>query len=440
MQIYPWKIWLWPCASFEYASSGFNKELKSGELLWDQLNRQKTYPTLVQRNWVLWQCAFLWTCLAFFDSEKDELVGQIEIEDKRSKQAISFSRKETRFEQCEDASIDSCFFTYLRNFGCVEAWLFWHGCGWRSLHDLLAFFSWISWLHDPIALHVVVLLDSVPFCSCPTCLCMCIPSTYYAGWYAGSPILLHWTFLQISVWWPKLWQLDWPAIRSQWWCGILDFLTVALQVDQGEDEWLQCEHRRLAKLKNRHGILDIQNHMIALQESKRSLNGIVHGFWDDDSSHGSVSEEFGALESADSVDSASDTSLTRHHLWKSCILPWKATRWLVNLHWNKHGEVFTKQKHNLNGKPLSISTTPSTCSLLFDGLQFAAMFLGLCGLCVWACSGMAKPGCVFFWALSDSNCFAWVTFAFDGSYMWIWDVEVRMNLNWVYWHLPLWSL
>ena len=64
---------------------------------------------------------------------------------------------------------------------------------------------------------------------------------------------------------------------------------------QGEDAWLQCEHRRLVKFNNRHGILDIQNRMIALQESKRSLDGIVNGFWDDDSSHGSVSEEFGAL-------------------------------------------------------------------------------------------------------------------------------------------------
>ncbi len=51
--------------------------------------------------------------------------------------------------------------------------------------------------------------------------------------------------------------------------------------------------------------------MIALQESKRSLDGTVNGSWDEDSSLGSVKEdgeECGALESADSVDSTSDAS------------------------------------------------------------------------------------------------------------------------------------
>lgn len=47
--------------------------------------------------------------------------------------------------------------------------------------------------------------------------------------------------------------------------------------------WLQGEHRRLIKLKNKYAILDVQNRMIALRESKRVLDGIVYGFYDAES-------------------------------------------------------------------------------------------------------------------------------------------------------------
>lgn len=48
-------------------------------------------------------------------------------------------------------------------------------------------------------------------------------------------------------------------------------------------KWLQNEHQRLVKLRDknsRRAIRDIQGRLIELYESKRVLNGIVHGFYD----------------------------------------------------------------------------------------------------------------------------------------------------------------
>ena len=47
--------------------------------------------------------------------------------------------------------------------------------------------------------------------------------------------------------------------------------------------WLRGEHRRLIKLKQKYAILEIQNRMISLQESKRTLDGIVYNFYDSES-------------------------------------------------------------------------------------------------------------------------------------------------------------
>ena len=47
--------------------------------------------------------------------------------------------------------------------------------------------------------------------------------------------------------------------------------------------WLRGEHRRLIKLKLKYAILEIQNRMISLQESKRTLDGIVYNFYDSES-------------------------------------------------------------------------------------------------------------------------------------------------------------
>ena len=43
--------------------------------------------------------------------------------------------------------------------------------------------------------------------------------------------------------------------------------------------WLHGQHRRLLKLKDKPAIRDVQNRMIALYESKRELDGIVYGFF-----------------------------------------------------------------------------------------------------------------------------------------------------------------
>ena len=59
-------------------------------------------------------------------------------------------------------------------------------------------------------------------------------------------------------------------------------------------QWLQQEHQRLLKLKDRAGILDVQNRMIPLHESKRALDGIVNGFWDEESSRIESHEERGS--------------------------------------------------------------------------------------------------------------------------------------------------
>ena len=47
--------------------------------------------------------------------------------------------------------------------------------------------------------------------------------------------------------------------------------------------WLRGEHRRLIKLKQKYAILEVQNRMISLQESKRTLDGIVYNFYDAES-------------------------------------------------------------------------------------------------------------------------------------------------------------
>ena len=49
-------------------------------------------------------------------------------------------------------------------------------------------------------------------------------------------------------------------------------------------QWLRQELQRLVKLKHRIGILDVQNRMISLHESRRASDDIVNGFWDEESS------------------------------------------------------------------------------------------------------------------------------------------------------------
>ena len=56
-------------------------------------------------------------------------------------------------------------------------------------------------------------------------------------------------------------------------------------------QWLRQEHQHLLELKDRVGILDVQNRMISLHESKRALDGIVNGFWDEESSRMETHEE-----------------------------------------------------------------------------------------------------------------------------------------------------
>ena len=48
--------------------------------------------------------------------------------------------------------------------------------------------------------------------------------------------------------------------------------------------WLRGEHRRLLKLKDKPAIRDVQDRMIDLYESKRELDGIVYGFFTSESS------------------------------------------------------------------------------------------------------------------------------------------------------------
>ena len=47
-------------------------------------------------------------------------------------------------------------------------------------------------------------------------------------------------------------------------------------------QWLRNEHQRLLKLKDKVGIMFVQNRMISLYESKRALDGLVNGFWDEE--------------------------------------------------------------------------------------------------------------------------------------------------------------
>ena len=47
-------------------------------------------------------------------------------------------------------------------------------------------------------------------------------------------------------------------------------------------QWLRGEHQRLLQLKDKAGIMFIQNRMISLYESRRALDGLVNGFWDEE--------------------------------------------------------------------------------------------------------------------------------------------------------------
>ncbi len=235
----------------------------------------------------------LMNMLGVFDSEKGELVGQTEIDEKHSKQAVRLLAKKQGLNSVKiiqlilASSLVPATSNALSN-DCVEmalngeigmasvAWSIFdgshgHGYGYMISMSFMQLFYLIQSLFMQLScmteyldacfhglIMLVGMLAVLSFCNGFCCRVVfggerCDSLIGRAFVLSGgvvaclsSPLLYRWIDLRI--------------------------------------QWLRQERQRLLKLQDRVGILDVQTRMISLYESKRALYGIVNGFWDEESS------------------------------------------------------------------------------------------------------------------------------------------------------------
>ena len=209
----------------------------------------------------------LMNMLGVFGNEKGELVGQTEIDEKQSKQAIRLLAKKQGLSSVKmiqlilASSLVPATSNALSPDGVEMAMS-------DEIANVLMQLSYMTEYLDAIFQGLIVLVGMLAVLSlCIGLFCRVVFGGEACDSLIGRAFVLSWDVVIC---------LSSPLMRR--------WIDIRLQ-------WLRDEHQRLLKLKGRAGIMFVQNRVISLYEPKRALDGLVNGFWDEEDHRPETPEE-----------------------------------------------------------------------------------------------------------------------------------------------------